>query len=222
MVLTLQESIFVTEQYFMHKSYKIVSEIFQAKFPGKDMPNKSTMNHIIAKFCQHVTVWNLPHDGEKTVLTPRVLATVFSELVPNDPGTSKSLCQIVRENRSEGLSYSTTHHATEALGLHPYRVRIIHELLPLVYDRHVMYCQWLLNFVQTRPGMLNDLFWWSVVSTVRYMNSPTPANLETLKANVTREINKILWTVLTNIAGNVVRLARVCILAAGGQFEHLL
>ncbi len=98
MVLTIQERIFVTEQYFTHKSYKTVSEMFQAKFPGKDVPNKSTMSRIIAKFRQHGNVCNLPHNREKTALTQRLLATVFSELEPNDPGTSKSLRQVVCEH----------------------------------------------------------------------------------------------------------------------------
>ncbi len=55
MALILRERIFVTEQYFAHKSYKTVSEMFQAKFPGKDVPNKSTMSHIITKFCRPLT-----------------------------------------------------------------------------------------------------------------------------------------------------------------------
>ncbi len=29
----------------------------------------------------------------------------------------------------------------------------------LDYDRHVTYCEWLMNFVQTRHGMLNDVFY---------------------------------------------------------------
>ncbi len=99
MVLTLRKRIFVTKQYFAHKSYKTVSEMFQAKFP-----DKSTISRIIAKFYQHGTVCNLPHDREKTVLTLHTLDTVLSELVPNDPGTSKSLRQVVCEYHSEGLS----------------------------------------------------------------------------------------------------------------------
>ncbi len=181
--------------------------MFQAKFPGKDVPNKSTMSRIIAKFCQHGTVCNLPHDREKTVLTPYMLATMSSEMAPNDPGISKSLCRVVRKHRSEGLSYGTTHRTVEALGLHPYTVCVVHKLLPLDYNRRVRYCQWLLNFVQTRPGMLNNVFYsdeaWFQLSG--YVNSPTPANLETLKANITCEMNKIPKTMLMNFAGNVVR-----------------
>ncbi len=90
-VLTLQERIFVTEQYFAHELYKTVSEMFQAKFLGKDVPNKSTMSRIIAKFRQQCTVCNLPHNKEKTALTPHVMVTVSSESATNDPGTSKSL-----------------------------------------------------------------------------------------------------------------------------------
>ncbi len=75
-VLTLQERIFVTAQYFAHKSYKTISEMFQVKFPGKDMHNKSTMSRIIAKFHPHGTVCNLPYNREKTALTQHVLATV--------------------------------------------------------------------------------------------------------------------------------------------------
>ncbi len=56
MMLTLQERIFVNKQYFAHKLYKTVSEMFQVKFVGKDVPNKSTMSRIIAKFYQHGTV----------------------------------------------------------------------------------------------------------------------------------------------------------------------
>ncbi len=94
--------------------------MFQAKFPGKDVPSKSTISRIIAKFCQHGTVCNLSLDREKTALTLRVLAPVSSELAPNDPGTSKSLHQVICEHRNEGLSYGTTHHAMESLKLQPY------------------------------------------------------------------------------------------------------
>ncbi len=55
-VLTLQERIFVTKQCFAHKSYKTVSEMFQAEFPGKDVPKKSIISRISAKFRQHGTV----------------------------------------------------------------------------------------------------------------------------------------------------------------------
>ncbi len=217
MVLTLHERIFVTEQYFAHTLYKTVSEMFQAKFPGKDMPNKSTISRIIAKFCQHGTVCNLPHDKEKTALTPRVLATVSYELAPNDSGTSKSLCQVIRKHRNQVLSYGTAYCATEALGLHPYRVCVVHELLPLDYNHRVIYCQWLLNFVQARPTMLNDVFYsdeaWFQLSG--YVNSPAPRHWKRI---LHVEINNIQ----TNVTGNVVRCARACISAAGGQFEHLL
>ncbi len=135
MVLTLQERISVTEQYFAHKSYKTVSEMFQAKFPGTDVPNKSTMSRIITKFHQHNTVCNLLHDREKTALTPRVLATVSSELAPNDTLTSESLCQIIHEHHNEGLSSGNVHRTTEALRVYPYRVCVVHKLLPLDYDR---------------------------------------------------------------------------------------
>ncbi len=193
MVLTMQERIFVTERYFGHKAYKTVSEMFRAKFPGKDIPNKSTMGRIIAKFLQRGTVCNLPNDGEKTALTSRVLAAVSSELAPNDPGTSTFFRQVVHQHRNEGLSYGTAHHITEALRLHPCRVRIVHELLPLDYDRRVTYCQWLLNFAQTRPSMLNNVFYSDEArfQLSGYVNSPAPTNLETLKANIMRGINKI-------------------------------
>ncbi len=105
----------MTEQYFTHKSYKIISEMFQAKFSGKEVPNNSNMSRIIAKFHQHGTVCNVPHGREKTVLPPRMLEIVLSELAPNDPRTSKSLCQVVCEHHNEGLSYGTTYRATKAL-----------------------------------------------------------------------------------------------------------
>ncbi len=72
--------------------------------------------------------------------------------------------------------------------------------------------------------MLNDVFYsdetWFQLSG--YMNSPAPANLETLKANITCDINKSPRTMLTNVAGNVIKRARACISAVGGQIEHLV
>ncbi len=222
MVLTLRERIFVTEQYFAHKSYKTVSEMFQAKFPGKDVSNKSTMSHIIAKFRQHGPVCNLPHNREKAALTSRVLARVSSELASNNRGISKSFCQVICEHRNEGLSYSTTHCAMEALGLHPYRVCIIHELLSWQQSpRDVL--SMVAKLRTNLPWHVERciLFWWSMVSTVTVCEQPHPANSETLKVNIMHVINKMPQTMPTNVARNVMRHVRACISAVGRQFEQL-
>ncbi len=191
--------------------------MFQAMFQGKDMPNKYTMSRIIAKFRQRSTVCNLWHVREKTALTP----ACWQQCRLNRCQTTQELpnfCQVVRKHRNKGLLYGTAHHATEALGLHSYRVCVIHELLPLDYNRCMAYCQWLLTFAQTCPGMLNNVFYFDEewLQLPGYVNSPTPANLETLKANIMRAINKILQTMLTNVAGNVARRPRACISAVGG------
>ncbi len=54
---------------------------------------------------------------------------------------TKSLQRITKE---ENLSYGTAHCATEALGLHPYHVRIMHELLPEDPAKKVLFCEWFL------------------------------------------------------------------------------
>ncbi len=122
--------------------------------------------------------------------------------------------------RASQWRFIIRHHSTRngSLRLHLYRVRIVHEFLPSDYNQRVAYCQWLLNFVQTRPGMLNDVFYSDEArfQLSEYVNSPSPANLETLKVNITCEINKILRTILMKAAGNVVRRARACILTVGG------
>ncbi len=211
MVSTLQERIFVTEQYFAHKSYKTVFEMFKAKFPGKDVPNKFTMSCIIAKFHQRGTVCNLPYNREKTVLTPlcwqqcclnwrqmtQELPNLFAKLYRSIAMKVYHMALLTAQWKpsdfihTEFASYTTS----------PCDVLSMVTKLCINSPWHVE---------------RSILFWWSMVSTVTVLNSPAPANLETLKANITCEINKILRTILTNDAGNVVRRKRACTLAGGG------
>lgn len=177
MVLTLKERIFIVEHYFATKSYKTVLKMFKDEFPGREPPNNSSVSRIVAKFREYGTVRNLPHDREKTALTPQVLATVASELAGTTPSPStKSLRRVVLEHRNEGLTYGTAHRAVQALGLHPYRIRVVHELLPLDFDRRITFCEWFLNFVKTQPFILNDVFfsdeaWFSLCGYVNSQNN---------------------------------------------------
>ncbi len=165
-----RERIFIVWEYFQSRSLKTVQERFNVEFPGKTVPDKKSILGLVAKFNEHGTVHNLPHDRTKTVLISQTVAVAGEKLTANPDPSSKSLRCVAKE---EGLSYGTAHHATIALKLHPYRVRVVHELKPLNFDRRVMYCEWFLDFIESFPNALHDIVYsdeaWFLLS--EYVNN---------------------------------------------------
>ncbi len=105
------------------------------------------------KFRQTGTVNNLSHHRTHTALTLETLAMVYTlTKTPN-----KSLRRVAKE---QNVSYGTAHHATHALQLHLYRIRVTHKLLPLDPDQCLHDHNWLFtNFmpVPTQPTILNNM-----------------------------------------------------------------
>ncbi len=61
-----------------------MQECFNVEFPGKTAPDKkSIILRLVAKFNEHGTVHNLPHDRTKTVLTSQTVAVVGEKLSAN-------------------------------------------------------------------------------------------------------------------------------------------
>ncbi len=91
MVFTKSETIFIVREYFQSRSLKTVQERFNVEFPGKTAPDKKSILCLVAKFIEHGTVNNLPHDRTKTVLISQTLALVGEKLTANPGLFSKSL-----------------------------------------------------------------------------------------------------------------------------------
>ncbi len=123
---------------------------------GAPTLNRKNISRLVNKFCLIGTVNNLHHHRMHTVLTPETLATALSTLSEMQ---NKSLRRVAKE---QNVSYGiTAHHATGALQLHPYSIRVTRELSPLDSDQCLHYCNWLLtNFttVPTQPTSLNNIF----------------------------------------------------------------
>ncbi len=81
---------------------------------------------------------------------------MYEKLTTNHSPSSKSLCCVAKE---EGLLYSTTHHVTVALNLHPYPSCVIHGLLPSYLEKCERYCRWFLKLVETDLLPLYDIFY---------------------------------------------------------------
>ncbi len=132
-----------------------VLELYASKFVDAPTLNRKNISRFVNKFYQTGIVNNLPRHITHTALTPETLAMVSNTLskTPN-----KSLQRVVKE---QNVSYSTVHHATRVLQLHPYHIWVTHELSPLDPDQRLHCSNWLLtNFtpVPTQPTLLNDIF----------------------------------------------------------------
>ncbi len=125
MVFTIKERIFTVQEYFTTKSLECVREQFSDEFPKKSAPDMKSILHLVEKFKKHGTVWNLPHERTKTVLTPQTSAPLEEKLMVNSDPLTESLCHEAREDQ---LPYGTSHHRIVVLNLHLYRVRAIREL----------------------------------------------------------------------------------------------
>ena len=53
--LTLQQRVFVVENFFTTKSYVEVQRLFQIEFPNRLPPTTMTIHRNVIKYCQHAT-----------------------------------------------------------------------------------------------------------------------------------------------------------------------
>ncbi len=74
--MILKEGIYTTELYIIHKLYQTVQKMFKKQFPGKDVPDKSSIIGIIQELRMRGIVCNLLYECEKTALTSQVLVTM--------------------------------------------------------------------------------------------------------------------------------------------------
>ncbi len=119
MVLTQDQRIFIVEHYFVEKlGAGEVLKLYASKSVVVPTLNSKNTSQLVNKLRQTGAVNNLPHQRTHTALTLETLATV-SALLSKTP--NKSLRRVAKKQK---VSYGTVHHATRALQLHPYHIRV--------------------------------------------------------------------------------------------------
>lgn len=153
MSFTIEQRIFILEQYFATKSYVSVKEAFQIKFVGVPPPEKKSISRLTNRFRETGSVCDRKRSGRPTVLTDDVLENVKTRLL-NSP--RKSLRKL---SSQVGLSYSSVQKAAKKLHMYPYRVRLVQELQPPDLNKRLQYCRWFRSFVNDNGiESLNTVF----------------------------------------------------------------
>ncbi len=128
---------------------------------------------LVKKFNPHGTVENLLHERQRTALMLNVLANVQKKLTMNPGPSSKSLHRIVKEN---GLLYGTTHRTLVTHNLHSSHIRVVHELLPLNFEKCEQNCRWFSNLFENHLFLLYNTFysdkaWFSLFGYINSQNN---------------------------------------------------
>ncbi len=73
MVLTIPQRVFILGEYLKSNgNVKLLLINFAKKFPYAKSVNRRHVTRLVSKFRTHGTVCNLPHERDKTVLSPAI------------------------------------------------------------------------------------------------------------------------------------------------------
>ena len=141
MFLTTDEKTFIIENHKVFNSYTILSRKFKSQFRKRQAPTKQTVVNLIKKFRKTGSVANIPSTGHpKTAITDEMIDEVSNGL-KNLPGIS-----IRRVQMGLPISYGSVYTiARGILQLFPYKIKILHQLKPLDFEKRIKFANWFLS-----------------------------------------------------------------------------
>jgi hypothetical protein len=148
------ERAFILECYFKSKSYKKTQQTFSQRFPMASVPHKTTIKRLVSKFQSGRGVANIVRDPRQPKsLTEEKMAEVQGLVIDNHR------LSLRRIGQQADLPHTTVHLALRKhLELHPYKVTVVHELLPADRDARLLFCEWLNEVVTHDPNFLSKVF----------------------------------------------------------------
>ena len=120
----------MVELFFCNGGYdQEVQCEFKKKFPDASLPSRQTVYNLVARFRETGSVIDKPRSGRPSLLTDDAIRDI-SKRMETSPQKS-----VRRFSQESGLSRTTTHKALKKLELHPYRIRVVHELKEPDYEK---------------------------------------------------------------------------------------
>ena len=154
MVYSLEERIFILEQYIRSLSYGTTAACFAEAYPEKTPPNKSTIKRLYDKFKTTGSVVDAPRSGRPKVLTEDKVTDISAAMAISP---HKSLRRLSGQS---GVSYGTAHTAVrKALKMFPYKIRVVQALMDGDLVKRVTYCRWFMEHVTPDGEELDDWYW---------------------------------------------------------------
>ena len=117
---SLRERVYIHNMYM--KSRKSCSETrkFRIKFPGRPVPNPSTIRRLAKRFKETGSVKNRNVNRRRHALTEETLNETGERLEHNPQKSLKCLSQ------ETGVSVPSVQRATKLLKLKPYKIPVVH------------------------------------------------------------------------------------------------
>ena len=112
---------------------------FRIKFPGRPVPNSSTIRRQAKRFKETGSVKNWNVNRRRHVLTEETLDEIGERLEHTPP---KSLKRLSQETE---VSVSSVQRATKLLKLKPYKVPVVHALQQPDPSKRLRFCNWVLQ-----------------------------------------------------------------------------
>jgi hypothetical protein len=151
---SISERTCILEAYFETKSYIATKDAFVLQFPHSLIPDNSTITRLVRKFRETGSVVDIKvKHREATVLTDEKITEIYSDVMENPQISTRRLAQQV------SVSHTTAYKAMrQQLGLHPYKVSVVHQLLPGDSETRLHFCEWLGDVVENDPHFMDTCF----------------------------------------------------------------
>jgi transposase len=122
MVFLQDQRVFILEHYFSSRSYEECQNAFRNSFPDSVVPNKSTIQRLVKRFRETVSIGEKRRSGRPSVLSNDSLEDIRTHLLQSPRKSLRKLSQ------QTGMTYGSLQRATKRLKLHPYQVLLPHWL----------------------------------------------------------------------------------------------
>ena len=146
----------MVELFFRNGGYdQEVQCEFKKKFPDASLPSRQAVYNLVARFRETGSVIDKPRSGRPSLLTDDAISNVSKRM---ETSPQKSVRRLSQES---GLSPTTTHKALKKLELHPYRIRVVHELKEPDYEKRSFFCNWFKTLIEKNGDDLMDKIFFS-------------------------------------------------------------
>jgi inhibitor of nuclear factor kappa-B kinase subunit alpha len=144
---SIDERVFMVENYFSSGSSLEVVKAWQDKFPNIKPPRPQTILDVVAKFRKTGSVEDLPPIRSKIDEKFEKAQIKITDLIHANPTLSiRLLMSAVSASIGESISIGYIHKfLREDLHLKPYKLQEYHQLKPPDYSQRVEFAKWLLS-----------------------------------------------------------------------------
>jgi hypothetical protein len=111
MVFSQDQRVFILEHYFSTRSYAECQNAFRNSFPDSVVPNKSTIQCLIERFCETRGIGEKHCSGRPSVLSNDSLEDIRARLLQSPRKSLRKLSQ------QTGMTYGSVQRVTKRLNL---------------------------------------------------------------------------------------------------------